>query len=70
MVETEGFSFTRDVDAPRALVFQVWTDPECLKHWWGPKGFAWSTRTNSPLILRRPENLFRTIPSTAAQLAS
>ena len=30
--------FTRVFDAPRHLVFQAWTDPEHLKHWWGPKG--------------------------------
>ena len=27
------------IDAPRALVFQAWTDPEQIARWWGPKGF-------------------------------
>jgi uncharacterized protein YndB with AHSA1/START domain len=31
---------TRTFDAPRELVFKMWTDPEHLKHWWGPKGFT------------------------------
>jgi uncharacterized protein YndB with AHSA1/START domain len=31
---------TRIVDAPREVVFRAWTDPEQLKHWWGPKGFT------------------------------
>lgn len=31
---------TRLIDAPRELVFQVWTDPVHLLHWWGPKGFT------------------------------
>jgi len=31
---------TRVLDAPRELVFQVWTDPEHFKRWWGPKGFT------------------------------
>jgi uncharacterized protein YndB with AHSA1/START domain len=31
--------FTRVINAPRALVFKAMTDPECLKRWWGPKGF-------------------------------
>jgi uncharacterized protein YndB with AHSA1/START domain len=22
------------------LVFEVWTEPEHLRHWWGPRGFA------------------------------
>jgi uncharacterized protein YndB with AHSA1/START domain len=31
---------TRVFDAPRTLVFQMWTDPEHVGHWWGPKGFS------------------------------
>lgn len=31
---------TRVFDAPRELVFQAWTEPEHLKHWWGPRGFT------------------------------
>jgi uncharacterized protein YndB with AHSA1/START domain len=31
---------TRLFDAPRALVFQVWTDPDHITHWWGPRGYA------------------------------
>jgi uncharacterized protein YndB with AHSA1/START domain len=34
---------TRALDAPRALVFKVWTDPEQLKQWWGPHGFTTPT---------------------------
>lgn len=30
---------TRTVRAPRALVFQVWTDPTHVDKWWGPNGF-------------------------------
>ena len=26
----------RHYDAPRALVFAAWTEPERMKHWWGP----------------------------------
>lgn len=33
-------SFTRLVDAPRELVFEAWTNPEHLIHWWGPHGFS------------------------------
>jgi hypothetical protein len=29
---------TRTFDAPRELVFAVWTDPRHLVHWWGPSG--------------------------------
>jgi uncharacterized protein YndB with AHSA1/START domain len=31
---------TRVFDAPRHLVFRVWTQPEHLARWWGPKGFT------------------------------
>ena len=31
---------TRTVNAPRELVYAAWTDPEHLKHWWGPAGFT------------------------------
>jgi uncharacterized protein YndB with AHSA1/START domain len=30
----------RVVNAPRALVWKVWTDPEHLIKWWGPNGFT------------------------------
>jgi uncharacterized protein YndB with AHSA1/START domain len=31
---------TRIFDAPRELVFKVWTDPKCIPLWWGPHGFT------------------------------
>ena len=31
---------TRDFQAPRALVFEAWTDPQHLVQWWGPKDFT------------------------------
>ncbi|HWO58350.1 MAG TPA: SRPBCC family protein [bacterium] len=33
----------RQLDAPRDLVFQMWTDPEHLARWWGPSGFTTTT---------------------------
>ena len=30
---------TRLFDAPRELVFKVWTDPKHVDQWWGPNGF-------------------------------
>ncbi len=30
----------RVFDAPRELVFKMWTDPEHVARWWGPKGFT------------------------------
>jgi len=34
------FVITRLVDAPRELVWKVWTQAEHLQQWFGPKGFA------------------------------
>jgi len=31
---------TRVVDAPRELVWEAWTNPEHVVHWWGPRGFT------------------------------
>ena len=31
---------TRDLDAPRELVFAAWTDPDQIGAWWGPHGFT------------------------------
>ena len=32
--------YTRIFDAPRALVFEAWTDPKHIVQWWGPTGFT------------------------------
>jgi uncharacterized protein YndB with AHSA1/START domain len=34
---------TRVLDAPRELVFEAWTDPKHVSHWWGPRGFTTTT---------------------------
>ena len=34
---------TRVYDAPRELVFDVWSDPKHLSKWWGPNGFSTTT---------------------------
>jgi uncharacterized protein YndB with AHSA1/START domain len=34
------FMMSRIFDAPRDLVWKCFTDPERMKHWWGPKGFT------------------------------
>lgn len=31
---------TRIFDAPRDLVFKVYTDPDLIPRWWGPRGFT------------------------------
>ena len=40
---------TRVVDAPRALVWKVWTEPAHVEAWWGPAGF---TSTDCEIDLR------------------
>ena len=39
-MKQEDFIITRELDAPRDLVFRVWTECEHLSQWWGPKGFT------------------------------
>src|SRR5580698_7671669 len=31
---------SRVLNAPIELVWEVWTDPEHIKNWWGPNGFT------------------------------
>jgi uncharacterized protein YndB with AHSA1/START domain len=38
--EDKTVVITRVFDAPRAMVFAMWTDAKHLKQWWGPKGFT------------------------------
>jgi uncharacterized protein YndB with AHSA1/START domain len=33
-------STTRLFNAPRELVYKVWTEPEHMAQWWGPRGFT------------------------------
>jgi uncharacterized protein YndB with AHSA1/START domain len=37
---TGDILITRILDAPRELVFKVWTDPKHVAQWWGPGGFT------------------------------
>jgi len=36
---------TRLLDAPRDLVWEVWTNPAHIKEWWGPDGFSLTTKS-------------------------
>ncbi len=36
----QAFAISRDFVAPRTLVWQAWTDPECMAQWWGSKGYT------------------------------
>lgn len=37
--EASDFVITRELRAPRALVWKVWTEPKHLVRWWGPAGY-------------------------------
>ena len=47
----------RTIDAPRALIWKAWTDPEHVKKWWAPR--PWTT-TEVDMELR-PGGIFRTV---------
>src|SRR4029077_7121949 len=38
--EKERMVITRVFDAPRALVWEAWTNPKYVMQWWGAKGFT------------------------------
>lgn len=38
--EARVFTLKRIFNAPRSLVFQAYSQPEHLKHWWGPRGWT------------------------------
>ena len=38
-IEERTLVLSRTFDAPRALVFKVWTQPEHLARWWGPRNY-------------------------------
>ncbi|WP_341677059.1 SRPBCC domain-containing protein [Niveibacterium sp. SC-1] len=50
----KAFNHTRVFDAPRALVWQAFTEPERLALWWGPAGFEMLQAT----VDLRPGGLF------------
>src|ERR1043165_8772141 len=35
---------SRTIEAPRAMVFEAWTDPAQVVQWWGPTGFRTTTQ--------------------------
>jgi len=45
LVGDREIAATRILDAPRELVWKVWTDPDHIAKWWGPNGFTTTTYT-------------------------
>ncbi|MGZ3864476.1 MAG: SRPBCC family protein [Bacteroidia bacterium] len=39
-IKDRQISVERLLNAPVELVWEVWTDPEHIKNWWGPVGFT------------------------------
>lgn len=50
-------TLTREIDAPPALVWSAWTDPEHLAKWWAPKPLT----TVVEALDLRPGGAFRTV---------
>jgi uncharacterized protein YndB with AHSA1/START domain len=40
ILKDRSFSLTRIVNAPRELVYRMWTEAEHIAQWWGPNGFT------------------------------
>lgn len=39
-MNTKTLNITRTLNAPLERVWQVWTEPEHIQNWWGPKDFT------------------------------
>jgi uncharacterized protein YndB with AHSA1/START domain len=57
-------TLTRTFKAPRALVWQAWTDPKHVEQWWGPRGFSttvkeWDVRPGRPMnyVMTAPDGM-------------
>lgn len=53
--QTHILEITRVLDAPQRLVFRMWTTPEHLVRWWGPKNYT----STSQRMEFRPGGLYR-----------
>jgi len=40
LLADRAVTLQRELDAPRAMVYRAWTDPQQLAQWWGPSGFT------------------------------
>jgi len=38
--QEKDLTITRIFDAPREIVWAIWTEPEFVRRWWGPEGFT------------------------------
>jgi uncharacterized protein YndB with AHSA1/START domain len=56
-VAERTLTIVRTFDAPRELVFKVWSQPEHVVRWWGPKGYT----TPSCQMDVRPGGSYRTV---------
>ena len=66
---------TRVFDAPRDLVWKVWTDPAHIQQWWGPKGFTnprceWNARSKGSIRIdmRGPDGAIYPMSGTFQEL--
>ncbi|HEX3674405.1 MAG TPA: SRPBCC domain-containing protein [Rhizomicrobium sp.] len=57
-------TITRLYDAPRALVYKMWTDPALVQKWWAPEGFTnpvceWDARAGGAIriVMRAREDI-------------
>ena len=39
-IQGRTIAVTRLFDAPIELMWRTWTEPDLIKHWWGPDGFT------------------------------
>lgn len=54
---TFTITFRRSFAAPREDVFDAWTDPEQITHWWDPTGTPGTTRMTVTIRCASAEHL-------------
>ena len=57
VVAEREIAITRVFEAPRELVWRMFTDPRELTHWWGPRG--WSAPLEDISVELEPGGAFR-----------
>jgi uncharacterized protein YndB with AHSA1/START domain len=45
-IASRTITASRVFPAPRELVWEVWSDPKHMQHWWGPRGFTLTTESH------------------------
>lgn len=46
----QEFHYTRTINAPRGMVFKIYTDPKHISEWWGPRDLTTRVEVMEPKV--------------------